>query len=171
MDQDRREALYRDASRTHGAALERLARGWERDAEKRRDLVQEIHVALWRSLAAFDGRCSLATWTFRVAHNVAASHARRAASVRPLATIDEVASLPADDDLEAEVGRKTAVERLLSLVYRLTPLDRQVMLLWLEGLDAASIGEISGLSAANVATKVHRMKDALARRFREGGRS
>ena len=42
------------------------------------------------------------------------------------------------------------------------------MLLYLEGIDAASIGEVTGLSAGNVATKIHRIKSVLARRFHEG---
>jgi len=50
----------------------------------------------------------------------------------------------------------------------LDPLDRQLTLLYLEGLDAASIGEIIGISAGNVATKVHRVKKVLAERFRRG---
>jgi RNA polymerase sigma-70 factor (ECF subfamily) len=41
--------------------------------EDRRDLLQEIHLALWRSFATFDDRCSLRTWVYRVAHNVATS--------------------------------------------------------------------------------------------------
>jgi RNA polymerase sigma-70 factor (ECF subfamily) len=45
-----------------------------------------------------------------------------------------------------------------------------VILLYLEGLDAASIGEITGISAGNVATKIHRIKNILVRRFHEGGR-
>ena len=45
-----------------GQALERLATAYEADPEKRRDLVQEIHFAIWRSFAGFDGRCSLRTW-------------------------------------------------------------------------------------------------------------
>jgi N-acetylneuraminic acid mutarotase len=36
-----------------------------------RDLLQEIHFQLWRSFAHFDHRCSLRTWVYRVAHNVA----------------------------------------------------------------------------------------------------
>jgi DNA-directed RNA polymerase specialized sigma24 family protein len=51
---------------------------------------------------------------------------------------------------------------------QLRPLDRQVMLLYLEQLDAASIAEITGLSAANVATKVRRIKQLLIQRFHEG---
>jgi len=41
------------------------------------------------------------------------------------------------------------------------------MLLYLEGVDAASIGEVTGLSAGNVATKIHRIKAVLARRFHD----
>jgi RNA polymerase sigma-70 factor (ECF subfamily) len=37
-------------------------------------------------------------------------------------------------------------------------------------MDAASIGEITGLSPGNVATKIHRIKNILARRFHQGGR-
>jgi RNA polymerase sigma-70 factor (ECF subfamily) len=88
----RQEALYADATREFGAALDRLAAGYEADAEKRRDLRQEIHLQLWRSLAVFDGRCSLKTWTFRVAHNTAVSyvHAERRKRV-VFAGLEEVA--------------------------------------------------------------------------------
>jgi RNA polymerase sigma-70 factor (ECF subfamily) len=39
--------------------------------------MQDIHLALWRSFANFDGRCSLRTWVYRVAHNAAAAHVMR----------------------------------------------------------------------------------------------
>jgi hypothetical protein len=39
------------------------------------------------------------------------------------------------------------------------------MLAYLEGLDAASTAEITGLSAVNVATKIHRIKHLLAQRM------
>ena len=64
---------YAAAADEFGPALERLAGAYERDPDKCRDLLQEIHVALWRSLARFDGRCSLRTWVYRVAHNTATS--------------------------------------------------------------------------------------------------
>src|SRR5437868_2771974 len=63
------EELYETACREFSRALDRLAAGYEADREKRHDLRQEIHLQLWRSFEVFDGRCSLKTWTFRVAHN------------------------------------------------------------------------------------------------------
>jgi RNA polymerase sigma-70 factor (ECF subfamily) len=43
------------------------------------------------------------------------------------------------------------------------------MVAYMEGMDAAATAEITGLSARNVATKIHRIKQILARRFQAGG--
>jgi RNA polymerase sigma-70 factor (ECF subfamily) len=167
-----REQLYAEATEAFGAALERLARGYERVADKRRDLLQEIHVALWRSLARFDGRCSLRTWVYRVAHNTATSKALRPRSNVPIlvALDDRLESIGAVRSAEQALDRQRALDRLHDLIQQLRPLDRQVMLLYLEQLDAASIAEITGLSAANVSTKVRRIKHLLIQRFHEGKR-
>jgi RNA polymerase sigma-70 factor, ECF subfamily len=164
-----REQLYAEAAEAFNPALERLARGYERDPDKRRDLLQEIHVALWRSLARFDGRCSLRTWVYRVAHNTAISKALRPRASAPtiVALDDSLESIAAANCEEQALDRRRTLERLHELIRQLKPLDRQVMLLYLEQLDAASIAEITGLSAANVATKVRRIKQLLIRRFHE----
>ena len=164
------EQRYAEAAAAFGPALERLARAYERDPDKRRDLLQEIHVALWRSLARFDGRCSLRTWVYRVAHNTATSKVLRPQTNAPsiVALDDSLESVAAAASEEETLDRRRALERLHDLIRRLRPLDRQVMLLYLEQLDAASIAEITGLSAANVATKVRRIKQLLIQRFHEG---
>lgn len=165
------DQLYEEAASSYGAALERLAHAYEADADIRRDLLQEIHIALWRSFAGFDGRCSLRTWVYRVAHNAATSHVIKQSRSRGqgLVGLDELEDLPDKDNSEENASRKQALDRLMSLIQRLKPLDRQVILSYLEGLDAASIGEITGLSAGNVATKIHRIKTVLARRLNAGG--
>ena len=43
------DELYGEAAAEYGPAIERLARSYEADPEKRRDLLQEIHLAIWRS--------------------------------------------------------------------------------------------------------------------------
>jgi RNA polymerase sigma-70 factor (ECF subfamily) len=65
--------------------------------------------------------------------------------------------------------RHIALERLTELIRELKPLDRQVVLLYLEGVDAAGIAEVTGISSGNVATKIHRLKNILTRRFQAGG--
>jgi RNA polymerase sigma-70 factor (ECF subfamily) len=166
------EERYNEAAAAYGAALERLARGCERDPDKQRDLLQEIHVALWRSLGRFDGRCSLRTWVYRVAHNTATSKTLRPRQNAPtiVSIDDDLESLADAVDGERVIDRRRALERLYELIHKLKPLDRQVMLLYLEDVDAATIAEITGLSASNVATKVHRIKQILVRRFHQGVR-
>jgi RNA polymerase sigma-70 factor (ECF subfamily) len=67
------------------------------------------------------------------------------------------------------VDRQHVLVRLLALVQRLEFLDRQLILAYLEGLDAESMSEITGLSAANVWTRIHRIKNILVRQFHSGG--
>ena len=154
----------------YGSALERLARAYETDADRVRDLLQDIHVALWQSLSRFEGRCSMRTWVYRIAHNVATSQViRRRAGAPTLVGLEELDEAPAAGDTDRDLDRHRALERLQALIHRLKPLDRQLMLLHLEGVDAAAIGDVTGLSAGNVATKIHRIKAILTRRFHEGG--
>ncbi len=161
--------LYQEAADTYGSALDRLARAYEADPETRRDLLQDIHLQLWRSFGHFDGRCSLRTWVYRVAHNVATGHVVRQRRIRKtLATIEEIEAMPSNDQSERVVSEKQALERLSMLIQLLKPLDRQIIISYLEGMDANSTAEITGLSAANVAMKVHRIKTMLKRWFNEG---
>jgi len=155
--------LYEQASAEFGAALARLARGYEADPEKRRDLLQEIHLALWRSLEGFSGLCSLRTWVYRVAHNTATSYAIAQRRARPqlLLSLEEVEPLQAPPDSD----RQMALTQLMAMIQRLKPLDRQIILSWLDGMDGAEISELTGLSPGNVATKIHRVKNILARDF------
>jgi RNA polymerase sigma-70 factor (ECF subfamily) len=167
----RQEDLYREVADDYAAALERLVRAYEHDPDRRRDLLQEVHLALWRSLALFDNRCSLRTWVYRVAHNAATSHGiRRWANAPKLLGLDEVDERPDDSDFERDADRRISMDRLLELIHSLKPLDRQIVLLYLEGLDAASIGEVTGASPGGIATKIHRLKKVLTRQFHERGR-
>ena len=154
---------------TYGSSLHRLARAYESDPETRRDLLQDIHLQLWRSFAHFDQRCSLRTWVYRVAHNIATRHVIRQRRIRKtLVSIEEIESMPSDDRSELIAHQNNALDRLALLIQRLKPVDRQIIISYLEGMDAASSAEITGLSAANVAMKVHRIKSVLKRWFHEG---
>ena len=166
------EDLFGEVFGTYADALSRLARSYEADAEKRRDLLQEIHFAIWRSLASFDRQCSLRTWVYRVAHNVGASHVlkHRRAKARALVTLEEMEDVSDLTDTESSADRRMTLERLHALIHQLHTLDRELVLLYLDGLDASAIGEITGVSAGNVATKLHRIKKILAKQFAKGER-
>jgi len=169
--EESQNSRFEEVVAAYGAALERLARAYEADADTRRDLLQEILIALWRSFEGFDGRCSLRTWVYRVAHNTAASHVGRQLRMRKqvFVALEDVPE-PADDaEGEEAAGHRDEITILYQLIEQLKPLDRQVMVAYLEGMNAASTAEVTGLSARNVATKIHRIKHILSRRFQSRG--
>jgi len=162
-DQDQ---LYIEAQAQHGESMRRLVRGYESDPDRRRDLLQEMHIELWRSLKGFDHRCSLRTWVYRVANNVGADHLtkRRRASER-LVDLETLSADPTAPRGEARERHREELVELQALIHRLAPLDRQIILLYLEGATAREIADATGLTAVNAATKIHRIKKLLNRDF------
>ncbi|MGC8520179.1 MAG: sigma factor-like helix-turn-helix DNA-binding protein [Steroidobacteraceae bacterium] len=63
------------------------------------------------------------------------------------------------------VAEHQALARLTDLIRQLILIDRQVILSYLEGMDAEAISDLTGLSTSNVATKIHRIKEVPRKRF------
>jgi len=162
-----REEEFQRVLTEFGPALARFSLGYELDPDNRRDLLQEIHIAVWRSLDIFDSRCSLRTWVYRVAHNTAVKHVMRSkrrafASLKSLDEIDE----PEDPrHAEDEIHREIALRQLSRLIWQLKPLDRQVILLYIEDVKTDEIAEITGLSRGSVGVRIHRIKQLLLKMF------
>jgi len=128
-----------------------------------------MHLELWASLKSFDGRCSLQTWVYRIAHNVGASHVVRSRRLSSgLVNLETLETETSTANASAQVDRQFSVAILMDLIRRLKPLDRQVILLYLEGEAAATIAEVTGLSAGNVATRIHRIKNVLKQKYLKG---
>jgi RNA polymerase sigma-70 factor (ECF subfamily) len=162
----KRHELYETAVREFGHALDRLAAGYEADPEKRHDLRQDIHFQLLRSFEVFDGRCSLKTWTFRVAHNTAVSYViRERRENAGFVSLEEIEQTAPSEDREPDIDQQRALQQLSHFIRQLKPLDRQIMISYLEEMDAATIAEVTGLSPANVRMKIHRIKSILSSRF------
>ena len=163
----RQNELYDRAITAFGGALARLAAAYEANHAHREDLLQDIHVALWRSFSIFNDQCSLRTWVYRVAHNTAATHALRHKRSRSAQLVGLEELDDRDDGVDCErLADETAVlAKLNALVQGLKAIDRDVLLLYLEGMEPAEIAEIVGLSPNTVAQKIHRTKKVLRRYF------
>jgi RNA polymerase sigma-70 factor (ECF subfamily) len=166
------DAVYTRAAAEFGPPLARLAAAYESDPSRQQDLLQDLHFALWRSVAAFRNQCSLRTWAYRMAHNTATSYVRqqrRSRRVR-LASLEEPDDLADETDVERSANDVVVLGKGMELIQRLKPLDRDVLLLHLGGLQAAEIGEVAGISSTNVAQKIHRARKYLKRHFQRGGK-
>lgn len=164
------DAQYDIAAAEFGDAIGRLAYAYERDPEKRKDLIQDIHFEVWRSFKIFNGRSSLRTWVYRVAHNTGASHIlkNKQISKNSYLNIDDVGEIADQIDYVDAFERIDQLDQLMALIQRLGPVDRQIITLYLEGLNGAEIGDIAGISSSAAATKIHRIKYKLSEIFNKG---
>lgn len=163
------EPRLREVIEVYGSALQRVARSYEHDVSLQQDLVQEVLIAIARALPSFEQRSSLRTFVFRVAHNVCISHSVSASRRRDnrWTSIDDLANEPIAPELRADalIDQKQRLALLQALVASLKPVDRQLVLLLLEGLPASEIAEVTGLSPTNVTTKLSRIRSVLKERL------
>jgi RNA polymerase sigma-70 factor (ECF subfamily) len=148
-----------------GAMLSRVAAMYAPPGADREDLAQEIAMALVRALPRHRGESSLRTYVYRIAHNCGIRFiARRRAAGAPLDDDAVAATAPGP---EREVAARRDVERLASAVRSLPLGARQVLVLALEGLTHAEIGEVLGLAENVVSVRLHRARAALRARLGE----
>ncbi|HEX6396829.1 MAG TPA: sigma-70 family RNA polymerase sigma factor [Steroidobacteraceae bacterium] len=123
------------------------------------DLAQEIAAQSWRAFPTFDPSRRFTTWLYRIALNVAISWLRVEAPRRRR-------SVPFEPDLhdaavhaidEADDGSRI----LRGFIESQGPLDRALLLLYLEERPNNEIAEILGITATNVTTKINRLKERL----------
>jgi RNA polymerase sigma-70 factor (ECF subfamily) len=147
----------------HSGIVFKVANSYARHPEDRADLAQEIAAQLWRAWPKYDpSRGAATTWMYRIALNVAIGHVR----VQSLRRRHD--AVPLDDDLhEVADGNATDHEReqqlrlLQGFIARQPPLDRALLLLYLDERPQREIAEILGISEANVSTKIGRLKQRL----------
>jgi RNA polymerase sigma-70 factor (ECF subfamily) len=102
-DAERVPGLYDRAVAEYGQALKRLVQVYEASPDRRPDVLQELHIALWQSLSRFDGRCALGTWVYRVAHNTATSLCLRRRRTAPvLVSIEDLDIAGVEIDREGD---------------------------------------------------------------------
>lgn len=148
--------------REHQRIVFKVVSVYARHPEDRRDLTQEICVQLWRSFPRFDEkRARFSTWMYRVALNVAISQMRRPSRQ------DERFERLDQQQIDAAGGTVGIFEpdERLEVLYRfideLDPLNRALILLYLEDRSYAEIADILGISETSVATKISRIKQKL----------
>jgi RNA polymerase sigma-70 factor (ECF subfamily) len=160
MHDARRQELLQRVLDEHGLAIARLAGGYERSQAQRDELVQEILLNIWRALPSFREEASLRTWVYRIAHNVAIRHVQR--DVRQPKAQPQVEEQPTTSSVDDDVDVARSQKRLRTLIAALKPTDQQIIILYLEDVAQPEIAAITGLTQANISTRVHRIKQALA---------
>jgi RNA polymerase sigma-70 factor (ECF subfamily) len=82
--------------------------------------------------------------------------------------LDELEIPPDEPEVGKSLDEARMLARIHALVERLKPTDREVFVLYLEGLSVDEISEIAGLSHTNTGTKIHRIKRLLSEQLTPG---
>jgi RNA polymerase sigma factor (sigma-70 family) len=161
MDNATREALFAESVQVHMGIFLKIAHAFAESAD-REDLVQEMLLMVWQALPAFDGRCKLSTFIYRVANNRALNWRRSSNRYgRKLAALQHGQQLMMSPP-EAEPDL-TRLAWLYAVIRKLPPLDRTLLMLHLDRLSHTEITEVTGLSENNVSVRIHRIKQWLSK--------
>ncbi len=152
-------------------ALRRLVSAYVVNSADREDLLQEIAAGIWKSLPGFRGESSERTWIYRIAHNIAIRsssqvRARRAREPGLESSFDHPSG---ERSAEAALLLGEKQRALMDAIRELAAAERQIVTLHLEGLSAAEIEEVTGVSAGAIATRLTRIRQKLTDRLKGGG--
>lgn len=145
----------------HRGILLKVARLYTRSEADFEDLVQDISIQVWQSLGNYKPSHALSTWLYRIALNVSIDRVRR--EQRRQQKQEAFETLPHTGEAGQPSGRS---EQLHHWVQALPPLERALMLLYLEDYPHEEIGEMLGISKSNVGTKISRLKQRLKKELK-----
>ena len=163
----------RDGSHTAFAALMQRHKHWlyhfirryESNRDDAYDVLQETFVSAWSALSRFDPERPLESWLRRIALNKCRDRARRNAVRRAALQMLSVAGLATQTCAAADAGPAgdAALGRLERAIAALPrQLKEPLVLTSFEGLSQREAGEILGINAKAVETRVYRAKKKLA---------
>jgi len=169
------DALMEAAQGGDGEALDALLRQYQpqifrfgmkmcRDTEDAQDVLQETLFAAARTLHGFRGASSVSTWLYAIARSFCIKRRRRSVFAPEVVSLESdapsarAAPDPALDPEQALAGGEVAAA-LESAIAALEPEYREVLLLRdVEGLSAADVAEVTGISVAAVKSRLHRAR-------------
>lgn len=143
----------------------RIAITYESDLESQKELLQEIMLAVWKSLSNFKNKSNIQTYLYRVAHNTAFRHVQtQSKSLRENAIGTDLPSLTLNPEHLANSSQQ--FENIMSYIRRLPINQRQILALSLDDLSYAQIADITGMSITNVGAQLSRAKKSLSKYLR-----
>lgn len=150
--------------REHGAIVHHVVNGFA-SGDDRNDLLQEVLLAIWKSIPGFRGHAKPTTYLYRVSHNTALLWVRAEKNYRR--RVEQFSVHSGTFTRDADVTADERLAKIYAAIHRLKPLDRSLILLSLDGLSYREMAEVIGLSESNVGVKLNRIKNQLTQILKE----
>lgn len=149
---------------TNKGIIYKVANLYCKDAEDRKDLVQEIVLKLWKSFDSYNDQFKHSTWIYRISLNAAISFYRKEKLRKKIMSpFSEGLFNVIDFEHNKQIEQTTLF--LNQFISELKDLDKALMLLYLEEKSHKEMADIIGITETNVATKIGRLKTILKNKF------
>jgi RNA polymerase sigma-70 factor (ECF subfamily) len=144
----------------HAGIIRKVAATYAATTADRMDLAQEISLQLWKAYPRYSPERPFSTWMYRIALNVAISFLRSATRPHRQTVSLEVMELDVPDET-ATPETDERIAELQRVIAGLEPLNRALLLLYLDDRSYREIASILGITETNVATKISRLKERV----------
>ena len=151
------EQQFTDIVRRNRSTIYTVCYMFSKDNDEVADMFQEVLIRLWNGMGSFDGRSDIKTWIYRVALNTCITIDKRKKR-------NHKAQLSMDIDyFNSREVKSEQAQFLHRRISHLQPLDRAIVLLWLEDISYDEIAAIIGITAKNVSVRLVRIREQLKR--------
>jgi RNA polymerase sigma-70 factor (ECF subfamily) len=148
----------------HQKLIYKVVNSYCSDIHEQEDLIQEIIFQLIKSYGKFDHKVKVTTWMYKVAFNIAISHFRKIKNRQKylVPMPEKLVNISAHESQENE-----NLIRLRKFMNELKPLDKAILIMYLDENSHADIAQAMGVSTSNVGTKINRIKQQLKKKFNQ----
>ncbi|MBN2000475.1 sigma-70 family RNA polymerase sigma factor [candidate division KSB1 bacterium] len=161
-----KEQKYKKIILDHYDMIFRLCCSYVRDAEVRKDLLQNIMIRIWKVLNSFENRSSISTWIYRLSVNTSLDFLRKenkGKNGKNHIDINEISIIDESKNVEENLIISEKIHMMYKCINTLTFVDQTIITLYLEDLSYREISEIVGISEKYVGVKLVRIKKKLNR--------
>lgn len=140
-----------------------------RDHAVAEELAAEVMVGIWRQAARYEGRSSLETWVFGIAHNKAVSWLRkRREEGMPEGAADALVDERADPEAEADAS---SVTDMMSRLIRRLSVEQQaaLQLTYYQDMPLEQVADAMGCPVNTVKTRIYYARQHLKRMLADEG--
>ncbi len=152
----------------HMGIIYKISHAYCKDAEDRKDLIQEIIAQVWKSFPQYNIAYKLSTWIYRISLNTAISLYRKEYRRKSSLALEDAAGVHPNliiTGIETQAEEDENIRLLYQFISQLHVLEKALMILYLDGNTYAEIAEVLGITETNVATKLSRIKQKLKVKF------
>lgn len=153
-----KEEDYLDEIERNRRIIARICWSYADSADDFRDLRQDVLLNLWRGWDRFNGDSKRSTWIYRVALNTCLTRMTRAKTSIPTEPVENWKETPQVLDYS---DQSEDLKMLYELISQLSPMDKAIIIMWLDEFSYEEIASTTGLLRNTVAVRISRIKEKL----------